>query len=331
MTTLNNLVFLDFSPSAHSRRFIKTARELGYFATFQSYDQAHFDDNSILLLATIDRIPENVMRKKNLKIGVSWAYDLYREPKNPDVAKKRISNLKRIHRLIVDCEWVSDLAKSYEVAESQILIMPYGVNLKNYKFRSAKKLKPNKKLMLYCNRSWENGYGVQEIIDAAQLALENGLDLKLVLSNDGSQRKAILRKYENMEINKKIVYVGKVTEKQNLQFLRKADFFVSASEADGISVSILESMAAGTPVIVSNLEPNKKLIINQKTGILFDRENPDKLKEAFFYAANLSQKPKELIRIIKGARDQIEKQADFTLNLNRVLENIKNSHCNFLV
>jgi glycosyltransferase involved in cell wall biosynthesis len=44
---------------------------------------------------------------------------------------------------------------------------------------------------------------------------------------------------------------------------------VSASEVDGTSVTLLQAMACGTPVVVSDIDGNRGWVTEGKTGRLF--------------------------------------------------------------
>ncbi|MCK9605998.1 MAG: TIGR03088 family PEP-CTERM/XrtA system glycosyltransferase [Methylomonas sp.] len=57
------------------------------------------------------------------------------------------------------------------------------------------------------------------------------------------------------------------------QILRGFDVFVLPSKAEGISNTILEAMATGLPVIATSVGGNPELVINEKTGLLVEKEN----------------------------------------------------------
>jgi glycosyltransferase involved in cell wall biosynthesis len=53
-------------------------------------------------------------------------------------------------------------------------------------------------------------------------------------------------------------------------YLRAADFFVSASLSEGLPNTVLESLASGVPVILSDIEQHKEILeFDRKAGMLF--------------------------------------------------------------
>jgi len=55
------------------------------------------------------------------------------------------------------------------------------------------------------------------------------------------------------------------------------DLMVMASTADTFGISLVEGMAAGLPVIASNIKPFQEILGNGKYGLLFENGNPSQL------------------------------------------------------
>ena len=71
-----------------------------------------------------------------------------------------------------------------------------------------------------------------------------------------------------------------------VQYLQVADYMISASYAEGLPNAVLEALACGLPVVLSDIEPHREIFsLNDKIGLLF-------LKGSF---DNLYEKMKELI------------------------------------
>ena len=58
-----------------------------------------------------------------------------------------------------------------------------------------------------------------------------------------------------------------------LNFLRGFDTFILPSRLEGIPRCLMESMAAGVPIIASDIPGCNDLIHNNKTGLLFEVDN----------------------------------------------------------
>lgn len=90
--------------------------------------------------------------------------------------------------------------------------------------------------------------------------------------------------------------------------LRAADLFVLPSYEEGMSISLLEAMAVGTPVIATNIEGNRKLIKNKVTGQLVPTHSPDALGAAII---ELIERREQASQMASRAHQQVRQ--DFSL------------------
>ncbi|MDZ7626442.1 MAG: glycosyltransferase [Ignavibacteriaceae bacterium] len=99
--------------------------------------------------------------------------------------------------------------------------------------------------------------------------------------------------------DKKLVVIGSGPEKEKIkniagpnieflphqptdklkEYLMKAKAFVFAAEED-FGIVVVEAMASGTPVIALNKGGTAESVINGKTGVLFNEQNPESIKNA---------------------------------------------------
>src|SRR3989304_3810089 len=84
--------------------------------------------------------------------------------------------------------------------------------------------------------------------------------LRLLLIGDGSLRPKVLRRIEDAEVHSKVHLPGVVDQDWLPAFYRSADLYVSPSHVDGTSVSLLESMACGLSVAVSDIPGNREWV-----------------------------------------------------------------------
>ncbi len=87
----------------------------------------------------------------------------------------------------------------------------------------------------------------------------------LLLIGDGVLRSECEREAEK---GNDVFVVGSVTNVRD--YLRCADVFISASKAEGMPNAVLEALACGLPVILSDIEPHVELFcLNMQIGQLF--------------------------------------------------------------
>lgn len=73
------------------------------------------------------------------------------------------------------------------------------------------------------------------------------LPIQLDIGDDGSRRRALQRLTENLAITDRVVFHGRVDDRQLIELHRAATVFAMPSTAEPQSIASLEAMACGTP------------------------------------------------------------------------------------
>ena len=109
-------------------------------------------------------------------------------------------------------------------------------------------------------------------------------DKKLVVIGDGPEMKIIKSKAgKNVEI------LGYQAFASLKSYMQKAKAFVFAAEED-FGIIAVEAMACGTPVIALNKGGASETVSDNNTGILFDHQSPQSVKEAVLKFESIQDK-----------------------------------------
>ncbi len=73
------------------------------------------------------------------------------------------------------------------------------------------------------------------------------------------------------------------------------DIFVLPSTLEGFGIVLLEAMAAGVPVVASDVDGIKEVILNGENGILVPPKNPEAIANAIFQLIENPQLVKGLV------------------------------------
>lgn len=95
-----------------------------------------------------------------------------------------------------------------------------------------------------------------------------GSDFKLALIGDGPERAALERKAEKMGIREEIGFVGKVPNGEIKNYCHAADLFLFSSLSETQGIVLLESMAAGTPVLAVRGTGTEDVVVNGMNGYM---------------------------------------------------------------
>jgi glycosyltransferase involved in cell wall biosynthesis len=92
--------------------------------------------------------------------------------------------------------------------------------------------------------------GQDLLVDAVQLCLQRGLDIRLVLVGDGKHRAELERRAESSGIASRVRFLGEVYPASAVRTeLDRADLFVLPSRQEGLPRALAEAMARALPCI----------------------------------------------------------------------------------
>lgn len=120
--------------------------------------------------------------------------------------------------------------------------------------------------------------GHQVLVESAMKLLTKGQRLYLVIAGAGRTRDELGQLVERKGFSQYIIFPGKTGNV--IKYLKVADIFALATFSEGLSNVIMETMAAGIPVITTSIPPNRELIENGKEGILVPAGDPAAFAEA---------------------------------------------------
>lgn len=197
--------------------------------------------------------------------------------------------IKRAGKIIaVSQDTKNDVVKFLKIPEEKIVVIPEGMDsvfqrIKDKKvlLKVKKKYKLPEKFILHVGENWQNKNmgGILKIFKKLSQKKESK-DLFFVKVNGkwtDDQKKLI----DKLNIEKKIVKVPFVSSRDLAAIYNQASALIQLSFLEGFGLTVLEAMACGCPVVVSNTPALKELVAD--CGIIVDpkdeKEVISKLKE----------------------------------------------------
>ena len=121
--------------------------------------------------------------------------------------------------------------------------------------------------------------GFDVLIDAFALFIQDNINAKLLIAGaDDGVKDTLLSQIHNLKLSDSVFLIGSVNFEDKISLLSNCDAFALASEFESFGIVVAESLACGTPVVVSNKTPWRDLEINN-CGILADNE-----KNSFYHS-----------------------------------------------
>lgn len=116
--------------------------------------------------------------------------------------------------------------------------------------------------------------GLETVARAAALVP----DTRFVVAGEGADRAELEALIAGMGLSDRVVLPGRMTQVPDL--LAACDLFVLPSRHEGMPIAIIEAMAAGTPVIASDIPGTNEIIEHGVTGLLVRVDDPTGLADA---------------------------------------------------
>jgi glycosyltransferase involved in cell wall biosynthesis len=219
-------------------------------------------------------------------LSMPWGSDILIEPDSSFLKKKIVKKVMiQCDHIQCDAEFVKKkIISDYKISPDKITVFPWGIDLtlfkKTDKYESRKKLHiDNNKFVFIYNRHLEQVYGVHDLIEAFKIFSKDKDDVMLLMLSEGSLKNLVVKQIAENKLDLKINLIGKISNNELPNFLNSADIYVSSSLSDGTSLSLLEAMACGLGLIVTDV-PAIKEWVNEKNGIIVKRKNPEEIANA---------------------------------------------------
>lgn len=122
------------------------------------------------------------------------------------------------------------------------------------------------------------------LLRAMALVVPQVPTLKLRLVGDGPERSALESLTDELHLRQNVEFLGERRDVPEL--LTQAGFFVTSSLTEGISLTLLEAMAVGLPVVATRVGGNPEIVVEGETGRLAPAANPQALADAIHGMCN---------------------------------------------
>ncbi|HEY2250420.1 MAG TPA: glycosyltransferase [Planctomycetaceae bacterium] len=177
----------------------------------------------------------------------------------------------RTTRLVGNSQSVADFYRDLGVPAEKLAVVPNGIDLPEIATSARAELRrelgiPEQSQAIGFVGRLARQKRVKDLIWAFELIRVMHREVVFVIAGDGPERASLEQFAHNLEIGARVKFLGHRDDAQRL--LPALDVFWLASDFEGLSNSIMEAMAAGLPVVASDIPPNRELVVHGQTGYL---------------------------------------------------------------
>jgi glycosyltransferase involved in cell wall biosynthesis len=194
---------------------------------------------------------------------------------------------------------VSDFLKrhllGFNVKENKIIVLRNGlIHLNDYKYDDTvcKPLPTNEKFKIISVAMMTGSKGHDQIIHVIEKICHLGYDVELLFIGEGIAKDRLVSKVEKKGLQDNIKFLGRRRDIPCL--LLQSDIFLHLTDFETFGMVIMEAMAAGLPVVASNIGGIPELVDCGKNGYLVDNSDFDNIAKKIILLIDDKNKRDEL-------------------------------------
>ena len=182
-------------------------------------------------------------------------------------------NLKAVKKVISpSLSSKNDICRYFDYPSKNISVIWNGINLDDCKFHQRESFNANFVTIISADVPMKN---LKTVLKALYLLKQEGINAKLTIVGD--LREDNKKLIDRLGLTKEITYKSKLPRKQLIQSLNNADIGIAPSKYEGFGFPLVEMIATGLPVIVSDKASLPELAGN--AGLIFNSSDSNDLKE----------------------------------------------------
>ncbi len=203
-------------------------------------------------------------------------------------------------KVVAPTEKIRELLKEWGVPEKKLKTIPTGIDMASFEkelkwdIRSEYAIDDDQKILLFAGRIGQEK-NIDFLIRTFKKLLGKRNDLYFVIIGEGEEKENLEKLTEELDLTNRIIFTGGKDREYVIDAYKAADIFWFASFTETQGLVILESMAAGTPVVALGRLGVYELLKNGNAGgIMLDELN----EEVFMTAVvDLLKDPEEYERL----------------------------------
>lgn len=244
-------------------------------------------------------------------LPMSWGSDVLL-PDSTDFlwqyALKKVLEKARV--FLADCKAVEDTVLDLGF-NGRVVRFPWGVDLENHHF-STLQFADESNVQVFTCRNFFPIYDVETVLRGFGIVAQERTNLRFAIAGAGPDEALLKDLAASLKIPN-VTFYGSLSASE-LQSLRsRSHIYVSASRSDGSSVSLLEAMSEGIPVVASDIPGNREWV--HGNGKLFEVGNPEDLARKL-----LEVLEGDMVAMAECGRSKVEESADWRRSLGLLNE-----------
>lgn len=158
------------------------------------------------------------------------------------------------------------------------------------------------------------------LVEAVARLADDHPDLRLVVTGEGPCRDDLAARARRLDVADRVTFTGYLPERADVHaVLSRLDLYAMPSHHEGFGVAALEAMAAGLPVVASDIPPLREVVGD--AGVFVDPADPAALAEAIGGLVGDRDRREHLAAVARRRADEfpMDRTVEEHLSLYRAL------------
>jgi len=209
-----------------------------------------------------------------------WGSDINKIRYFPELEKLCIRTLQNASLIHVLSRRQCKILVDEGYARERIFIQHFGVDTeKFYPKKDKNTLKQEMgytgKTVIFAPRGHSPVYRPEMLLKVVKRVSQEITNLRVIITGEYKETNQLKKKASELDLDDIVIFVGRVSREEYIALNQMADLYLQTPEMDGVSVSIMESLAAGTPAVSSNVDDVSVNIRHDYNGLLIDGNDID--------------------------------------------------------
>lgn len=249
-----------------------------------------------------------------------WGSDIFDFPQISVIAKKLIQHNLRYPDMVMSTSHIMK-KEILKYVDREVEVTPFGVDMKSFLPKPVKRISAENDIVIGAIKSIEKKYGTDVLINAFKKVCVKNPDksLKLLLVGSGTMKEECMKLVSKLDLDDKVIFVGKVAPINVPDYHNMIDIYtnISVLDSESFGVSVVEAMACGKPVVVTNVGGLPEVVTHNETGLIIEKENAD---EAAAAIQRLLDDKNLVAHLVKNAMQHVHKEYSWDNNLQHIIQ-----------
>jgi glycosyltransferase involved in cell wall biosynthesis len=217
-----------------------------------------------------------------------WGSDILVNPDRSTLLR-RVTHyvVRRADMVFTDAQAVKQRIVDLTSYDSgRIVVFPWGLDLGLFR-PSAEQRRATRgalgwadKKIVVLSRSLTPIYGFEDFIRSLPAVVRAVPETRVLLIGSGPLEDTLHRAVAALGLSDRVRFMGRIANRHLPPYLNASDLYVTSSLSDGTSMSLLESLACGLPVVVTDVPANMEWVEDGVNGLIVPRRDPEAMSRA---------------------------------------------------